>query len=154
MPTRPTPESNGDVIVNGFRLPHAQVETLERYVDRGIPPGSFVLAVLENDLRTACERADLQNRHCLWGYVAWLYNYAPAGCWGSPEAVAFWLAYQAAIKALPRQAEKGGAVAIESAGAYVAALNLIGLPDTPASLVAILQAATLAYEARQSSAEA
>jgi hypothetical protein len=41
-------------------------------------------------LRGACERADDTNRHFLFEYVFWLYNHAPAACWGSPERFRAW----------------------------------------------------------------
>lgn len=65
---------------------------LLRYIVDGIGPGDFLSAVLANDLREACGRADGVNRHLLWQYVRWLYNEAPSGCWGSPEEVDHWLA--------------------------------------------------------------
>ena len=65
---------------------------LRRYIEDRIPPGDFMQAVLENDLREALGRADQINRHALFDIVSWLWSYAPADCWGSPEKVAAWLA--------------------------------------------------------------
>lgn len=62
------------------------------YLLHGISPGSFGLAVLENDLREACARADEENQRALYRHVYFLYNYAPSGCWGSPEQVNEWIA--------------------------------------------------------------
>lgn len=64
---------------------------LSRYVFDHIPPGSFLQAVLENDLRAAVERADHINQQLLPQYVKLLYNHAPMSCWGDPERVAAWL---------------------------------------------------------------
>ena len=64
---------------------------LKRYIDNGIPPGSFLTAVLSNDLMEAFGCADYINRHRLFDIVSFLYGSAPAGCWGSPERVASWI---------------------------------------------------------------
>ena len=60
---------------------------LRRYLDDGIKPGDFLTAVLSNDLKEACGRADDHNRHILFEYVSYLYNYCPKTCWGSREVV-------------------------------------------------------------------
>lgn len=60
------------------------------WIEKGIYPGSFGTAVIENDLKGAVGRADNINRECLHSIVAWFYNYAPAGCWGSVENVKDW----------------------------------------------------------------
>ena len=67
------------------------IETLRRYIDNRIEPGSFVRAVLENDLKTACSCADMVNRRKIFEYVEYLYQNAPSPCWGSPEKVDAWL---------------------------------------------------------------
>jgi len=73
-------------------IPSEFVAALKRYVHHGILPGSFLQAVLKNDLREACGRADHIRKYTIWDYVAFCHNYIPAGCWGSPEAVADWVA--------------------------------------------------------------
>ena len=66
-------------------------ESLTRYVENKIPPGGFLCAVLENDLKEACARADDVNRYRLFEIVAYCYNHIPSACWGSREAVINWL---------------------------------------------------------------
>lgn len=66
-------------------------DNLERYIEHGVPTGSFLRALLENNLRESCWRADKANRLLLWEYVCWLHHYAPQDCWGSPEKVKAWL---------------------------------------------------------------
>jgi len=73
-----------------FKLTQDNIEALLRYVEHGIEPGSFLKAVLCNDLVDACGRADVYNRRKLFEYVEWLYNEAPADCWGSEEKVLKW----------------------------------------------------------------
>jgi hypothetical protein len=64
---------------------------IERYVNQGILPGSFLEAVLCNDLKQACACADTDNRRQLFEIVQYLYWEVPSLCWGSPERVAAWL---------------------------------------------------------------
>ena len=64
---------------------------VKRYIEHGIPPGSFLEAIITNDLKEACARADSINRTLIWDWVNWFYNCAPAVCWGSDEAYEYWL---------------------------------------------------------------
>ena len=72
-------------------LPEDLQGSFERYLEKRIPTGGFLDAVLCNDLRAACERADEINKYRLFDIVFWLYNNAPIGSWGSPENVREWL---------------------------------------------------------------
>ena len=58
-----------------------------RYYERGIPPGDFLCAVINNDLREACGRADDVNKNRLFNYMMWFYNNAPMGSWGRANAM-------------------------------------------------------------------
>jgi hypothetical protein len=71
-------------------IPEYMIGGLRRYIEHGIAPGSFLSAVLANDLRGAYEKADIVNQHALFNYVKFLYSYAPAGCWGSEENFKKW----------------------------------------------------------------
>lgn len=71
-------------------IPPELKESIARWVEHGIEPGSFLLACLSNDLKEACARADMENRFRLFDIVSHLYNDCPALCWGSPERVAKW----------------------------------------------------------------
>lgn len=64
---------------------------LDRYVNDRLPPGSFLTAVLENNLKDAVGRADSFNIINLHNIVGYIYNYAPQICWGSPAKVDAWL---------------------------------------------------------------
>ena len=74
-----------------FYVPERMMEHLRRYIEKHEPVGDFLTALLENDLREACGRADDENLHNLPAYVAYLHNEAPGKCWGSPANVAAWL---------------------------------------------------------------
>lgn len=76
----------------GFVIPERMTPALERWIERGQLPGEFLQAVLRNDLREAVGRADPENLAALPAYVGYLYNEAPAGCYGSPEKMAAWAA--------------------------------------------------------------
>lgn len=66
-------------------------ESLDRYVSHGVPPGDFLRAVLENDLKEAIGRADWINGPAIHHIVSYCYNELPSPSWGSPERVAAWL---------------------------------------------------------------
>jgi hypothetical protein len=73
----------------GMVIPAYMLNSLKIYVEHGQIPGSFLQAVICNDLRAAVERADANNITILPAYVSWLYNEAPAQCWGSPYQMDF-----------------------------------------------------------------
>ena len=52
--------------------------------------GTFVTAVLENNLRESMGQADEQNRADLFEIVAWCYNELPGNSWGNVERVRAW----------------------------------------------------------------
>ena len=73
-------------------LPEHMRESARAYVEVGRPPGSFLRAVLTNDLIESFGRADHINQQCMFGWATWLYNECPGNAWGSPEAVEAWIA--------------------------------------------------------------
>lgn len=90
-----------DVNVNGrpidyTGLPERLRAGMQMYIEQHCATGRFLWAVLANDLRGACERADAHNQPRLFEIVRWLHNNAPAACWGSPENVDAWLRQEAA----------------------------------------------------------
>jgi len=78
-----------DINYNG--LPEGLKGGLQRYIEHGIEPGSFLQAVLRNDLMGSFAQADIHNRYLLFDIVRWLYNEAPSQCWGSSEKVKAWI---------------------------------------------------------------
>ena len=75
----------------GMYIPEDMMGGIRRYIDDKCPPGHFLTAVLENDLKEAVSRADHRNMKVIPAYVSYLYNHAPGNCWGSKEAVDEWL---------------------------------------------------------------
>ena len=64
---------------------------LERYLNHGIMPGSFMTAVLENNLMEAFGRADICNEANMKNIVGYIYNHVPSNAWGSKEKVTEYL---------------------------------------------------------------
>lgn len=73
------------------KLPPHMQGGMQRYIENGIGPGDFMFAVLSNDLMGAMGRADDVNLYALPEYGRFLYNDAPANCFGSKEAVIAWI---------------------------------------------------------------
>lgn len=81
-------------ITDAFRhraIPPGLWNGLREYITNGRPTGLFLEAVISNDLKEACQRADLTNRNFLFNLVSFLYDVAPAGCWGSRENYSAWV---------------------------------------------------------------
>lgn len=72
-------------------LPAHMTDGMLRYIEKGIPGGGFLTALLSNDLKETFVRADLENAARVSDYVTFLYNYAPSGCWGSPARYDAWV---------------------------------------------------------------
>lgn len=87
-------------------IPDHMLAALRRYIDEHRGVGHFLTAVLENNLREAVHRADEHNLANLPAYVYYLYNEAPAQCWGSPEKVKAWLTALRHTKGQKREARE------------------------------------------------
>ena len=72
------------------RLPAHNRAGMQRYIEHGIAPGSFLSAVLSNDLMGALGKADEVNRAQIFDICVFLYNEAPAGCYGSAAKFKAW----------------------------------------------------------------
>jgi hypothetical protein len=91
-------------------IPYATRQSLVRYLRDGIDPGSFLYAVLTNNLADAVGRADKENLPALKTIVMFLRNRVPSLCHGSvsdyrrwtrdPELRAECMSYPEGIKAL------------------------------------------------------
>ena len=77
------------------------------WFELGIRPGSFLMAVLENDLCRAATRADRKNISKLSNYGRFLLEYAPPESFGSPEICNSWF-------------DRGGLTGIRAAEQFVA----------------------------------
>ena len=72
-------------------VPKRIAEALEHWVKEATLPGQFLQAVLRNDLLDAIGRADDECLATFKAIILWLCNVAPSTCWGSPQAVEYWL---------------------------------------------------------------
>jgi len=82
-----------DHIENGFQaytLPPYMKDGVILWVTRGIDPGSFLMAVLENDFVNAVFKADHNNLAKLKEWAHFVYWHLPAPCHGSIERVKVW----------------------------------------------------------------
>jgi hypothetical protein len=77
--------------LNDFhQIPPHMREGIILYTESHIPTGSFLQAVIENDLLGAVQCADNTNIGIIPVYVNWFYWHAPPECWGSEEAYKAW----------------------------------------------------------------
>lgn len=64
---------------------------LKRYIDQGIRPGGFLVALITNNLSDAVAKADDVSIAALKPLVNFLHWYAPTGCHGSPLEMSLWI---------------------------------------------------------------
>lgn len=57
--------------------------SLKLYVEHKVPTGSFLEAVLSNDLFDAVGRADSANIKQIDEIVKYIFNELPSNCWGN-----------------------------------------------------------------------
>lgn len=72
------------------KLPEHMREGARLYVEEGVMPGSFLQAVLENNLSESFARADEINTANMKAWARWLHNDCPASAWGSITAINKW----------------------------------------------------------------
>ena len=76
--------------INYDILPEHMRGGAERWIEHGIEPGSFMQAVICNNLTLACMYADHINKYRLFDFVNFFHNEAPSACWGSEEKMIAW----------------------------------------------------------------
>lgn len=72
-------------------LPEHMRDGIVAWIETARPTGSFLRALLSNDLMGAFGAADDKNQTAMRQWVIYLYNYAPSECFGSPEKVRAWI---------------------------------------------------------------
>jgi len=75
-------------------IPERTKGALRRYLVRGVSPGGFVTACLENNLAEAIGRADSENLEALPHIVKLIYNHIPSTAWGSKGVVSKWIKHE------------------------------------------------------------
>ena len=73
------------------RLPEHMRDGFMRWIEYGIEPGHFGMAIICNDLFEAFRRADSTNLARMKDIVTFFYNEAPSGCYGSKEKAIAWI---------------------------------------------------------------
>ncbi len=73
-----------------YYIPDRMGDGIDLYVSEGIVPGSFLQAIICNDLGEAFGRADDENFYNIAAYVNYFYNKVPAACHGSKEKMEAW----------------------------------------------------------------
>jgi hypothetical protein len=73
-----------------YMIPIRMYPGIIKWIQDGVKPGHFLMAIVENDLKESINRADDENVIRLQAYIKFLYNCAPGGCWGSKEKVEEW----------------------------------------------------------------
>lgn len=75
-------------------VPEHMRASIVRWIEHAEPRpdlmGSFLRALLSNDLMAAFNYADEENTLAMRGWALFLYNDAPSQCFGSPERVQAW----------------------------------------------------------------
>jgi len=77
--------------MNYSLIPEHMREGIKRYLENGIRLGSFLNAVLENNLVQSIALADEINITKIVDWAKFLYNEMPMGSWGSKEKVNAWI---------------------------------------------------------------
>lgn len=78
-------------VVGKFYIPNRMMEGINRYVNEGIKPGSFLTAIIRNDLTEAVDQADDNNLSNIPAFVSYFYNETPSTCWGSFDKMNGWM---------------------------------------------------------------
>jgi hypothetical protein len=75
----------------GYQIPEHIKRQLAEYLDRGVPQGGFLYAVLTNNLHDAVGTANQEEIGCLRDIVSWVYMYAPEAATGSDARYLRWI---------------------------------------------------------------
>ena len=67
------------------------VDGVRRYLEHGIQPGDFLIALFSNDLKEAFKRADDANTAAMRQWVAFMIWEMPVESQGSPARVEAWM---------------------------------------------------------------
>ncbi|MFA5999999.1 MAG: hypothetical protein WC783_03420 [Candidatus Paceibacterota bacterium] len=69
------------ITVDGITVPPITKQAIDDYVKKGVNPGSFIKAILTNNLREAVTLADTENLAALKATVYYVYNEVPYGAY-------------------------------------------------------------------------
>ena len=80
-----------DFSLYGERMTEPMCDVIRDYLNDRKLDDDFLEAIVCNDLKAACAKADDHNKRLLHVYVSYFFNFAPSSCWGSVEKVKAWL---------------------------------------------------------------
>lgn len=83
----------------GFTIDPTSLESIRDYVEHGADPGSFLAAIICNDLKATVAQADDTNMANIPAFVCYFYNEVPSDCWGSSEKMIKHMAKKAVQRA-------------------------------------------------------
>jgi len=75
----------------GIKIPERIMRGLRGYILDHQQVGSFLQAVIANDLKTSIMRADDESFKAIKAIIGLLYWEAPGNCWGSPDVYREWI---------------------------------------------------------------
>lgn len=84
-------ETYCESICQDYGVPSYMANSLFLYLQHGLPPGSFLTAILSNNFMEAVSHADANNARCLKEWAQLIYCALPSGSHGSREAVRDWI---------------------------------------------------------------
>jgi len=73
-----------------YNIPDHTVGSLTLWIHNALEPGSFLKAVICNDLLGAFIYADDVNKKHIGDIISYMYNRAPMNCWRSKENYMSW----------------------------------------------------------------
>lgn len=74
-----------------YAIPDEQGDSITRYVQDGILPGSFLQGIICNDLMKTFAHADSVNKENIPAYIMYFYWEVPADIWGSSHNMQAWI---------------------------------------------------------------
>lgn len=83
-------ESHPEDVKSQKNIPVTMMEGIQCYIQKQCRPGTFLQAIIENDLKTAVVMADHINIRIIPAYVNYFYNNAPKDCWGHKGVIEEW----------------------------------------------------------------
>jgi hypothetical protein len=74
-----------------YDIPQRTKETIDNYVQHGIPMGGFLKSVFSNNLVGAVGSADNENYQSLKAIIQYMYCETPSICWGDVGIIKAWI---------------------------------------------------------------
>jgi hypothetical protein len=74
-----------------YHIPDRMMPSIHNYIQYGVEPGSFLSAIIRNDLTYAVLSADEENMDNIPAFVSYFHEKAPAICWGNAEIMDIWI---------------------------------------------------------------